>query len=353
MALLVDIKKKLNGFNLDIGFETGEGVLGILGQSGCGKSMTLRCIAGIDIPDSGRIILNGRTLFDSEKGINLPARDRRIGFLFQNYALFPHMTVEQNIGFALETLPPGERMAKVHDKITMMKLGGLENRYPSQLSGGQQQRAALARALAIDPEILLLDEPFSALDEYLRSQMVQQLTELLYEYKGAALFVTHSVEEAYQVCNELIIMNNGRKEAYGNKAELLHNPPSLVAAQVTGCKNISLARVCSKNIVEAVEWGIQLQVEKAIEEISYVGIRANHIRLEEDSEAVNAFDCWPAYTSEMPHRIRIYLCIKKPAAATRDYELVWEVSRDKWMEIKERPLPWRICLRCEKLITIK
>lgn len=211
MELDVNIKKKLQGFKLEVSFKTENGIVGLLGASGSGKSMTLRCIAGLEEPDSGYIELNGRILYDSEKGINLPSRKRKIGFLFQNYALFPHMTVEENIMFGLGKLSHARQSEKVDRIISMMHLTGLEKRYPNQLSGGQQQRVALARALVVEPEALFLDEPFSALDEHLRCHMVNQMTDSLSEYKGVTLFVTHNMEEAYHVCSDLIILSGGEK----------------------------------------------------------------------------------------------------------------------------------------------
>lgn len=352
MELIVDIRKKFKGFNLEIGFEASNGVMGILGASGSGKSMTLRCIAGIETPDSGRIVLNGKVLFDSERNIDISSRERKVGFLFQNYALFPHMTVEQNIGFALGGLSTQQRAEKVRAMITMMKLEELEKRYPSQLSGGQQQRVALARALAVDPEVLLLDEPFSALDEYLRSRMVKQLMDSLSGYAGVTLFVTHNMEEAYRVCRKLIVMHNGRKEACGDKEEIFNRPPSLSAAQVTGCKNISAAKQVSEGIVDAVDWGCMLKAESASGGLSHIGIRANHIRLADDISESNVFDCWPAYTSEAPFRTTVYLSLNKPAAGAEDYQIQWEMSKERWMEIRNKPLPWKISLNPEKLIRI-
>lgn len=230
MELLVDIQKNLAGFELDVKFETGMDTLGLLGASGSGKSMTLRCIAGIETPDCGRIILNGRTLFDSKKGINLPCRKRKLGYLFQNYALFPHMTVEENIGFGLGEKKREDRVAIIREKVKMIKLEGLENRYPNQLSGGQQQRVALARALAIEPEALLLDEPFTALDDYLRSHMVKQLTETLSNYPGVTLFVTHNMDEVYSVCNKLVVLSLGKIEAQGGTEEVFRSHIRLVLA---------------------------------------------------------------------------------------------------------------------------
>ena len=177
MALEVQVAKKLPEFTLDVSFTAGDAPLGILGPSGAGKTMLLRCIAGLERPDHGRITLDGRVLLDTERHIHVPARNRRVGMLFQHYALFPHRTVAENIGFALGHLPRQEREHRVAALSARTHLSGLEDRYPRELSGGEQQRAALARALAIEPEALLLDEPLSALDTHLRSQVEAQLQE--------------------------------------------------------------------------------------------------------------------------------------------------------------------------------
>ncbi len=351
MKLLVDIKKKLKGFQLKVDFEADQDILGILGASGSGKSMTLRCIAGIETPDEGKIILNDRVLFDSERRINLPCQQRKVGFLFQNYALYPHMTVEKNIGFSLSGLSASERMDRVQKAIAMMHLEDLEKRYPSELSGGQQQRVALARALVIEPEVLLLDEPFSALDEYLRNQMVNQLTETLRDYSGVTLFVTHNMEEAYRLCKKIMVIDHGKKEISGDRDEIFMRPTMLPVAQVTGCKNISPAKILPDGRIEAKDWGISLWPAVGSDSISHVGIRANHIRMAEEP-GKNVFEVWPVYTNEAPFRITVYLSRMQPAPDSRDYELQWELSKDRWMELKNRPLPWKVYLNPEKLIYI-
>jgi molybdate transport system permease protein len=224
---------------LDVSFSTNEQVLGLLGASGAGKSMILRCIAGIETPTKGRIVLNGRVLFDSEKGINIPSRDRHIGFLFQNYALFPHLSVAQNIAFGL---PKGTSALtikqQVEAQLAAMQLQGYAERYPRELSGGQQQRVALARALASQPEALLLDEPFSALDTHLRSQLEQQLITSVETYQGVTLFVTHNLEEAYRVCQDLLVMERGKAIAYSSKQNIFERPNTVSVAQLTGLQEL-------------------------------------------------------------------------------------------------------------------
>ena len=178
MSLIVDITRRLGSFTLDAQFEAENGVTCLLGASGCGKSFTLKCIAGIERPDRGHIELDGAVLFDSEKHINLPPQKRQVGYLFQNYALFPNMTVRQNI--------------------------------LCQLSGGQQQRTALARILVSEPRLLMLDEPFSALDAHLRDSLKIELRDMLQTYGREVLMVTHSREEAYNMSRKIAVMDRGK-----------------------------------------------------------------------------------------------------------------------------------------------
>ena len=205
MSLYVDIKKNLGSFVLETKFEADGGVTGILGASGCGKSMTLRCIAGILKPDAGRIELDGRVFFDSEKKINLKPQQRHVGLLFQNYALFPNMTVWQNLMAALLPYEKEKSRAASSVRLVIKKfaLDGLEKRKPGQLSGGQQQRVALARIFLSKPQVLLLDEPFSALDDFLKWKLELELSDLLEEFSGSTLFVSHSREEIYRLCDHV------------------------------------------------------------------------------------------------------------------------------------------------------
>lgn len=349
MSLLVDIQKKLDGFILDVNFYSEGDATGLLGASGSGKSMTLRCIAGIEKPDKGKIVLNGRVLYDSENDINIPSRQRKVGFLFQNYALFPNMTVEENIAFAIEKLPKKERKKIVNEKIKMMKLDGLEKRYPFQLSGGQQQRVALARALAIEPEILLLDEPFSALDEHLRNLLSKQLIDTLSNYEGIALFVTHNMEEAYRICNELVVLENGNVEARGHKDEIFNKPPTMTAAKLTGCKNFSEVKYISSNQAEA--WGVNLIFDEILNEnMTHVGIRAHYIKLATENDVVNVFEAWPSSISEAPFKVTVYLSLGHQSNNIDDFQLQWIITKEEWNELKDKPYPWKICLDPKKLL---
>ena len=233
--LQVRIKKKLGNFLLDVDFSMDGGIFAILGASGCGKSMTLKCIAGIERPDEGRIVLNDRVLFDSAKRINLPPQKRKVGYMFQDYALFPTMNVVQNIQAGMGRKPDPK---KVREYITGFQLGGLEHHMPDQLSGGQKQRVAMARMLAAEPEVLLLDEPFAALDSYLKWKMEQQMLELLQKVQTPVLFVSHSRDEVYRLCDTVSCIHQGRMEVIEPVKEFFRNPKTKTAALLSGCKNI-------------------------------------------------------------------------------------------------------------------
>ncbi|OEG00240.1 molybdenum ABC transporter ATP-binding protein [Vulcanibacillus modesticaldus] len=235
----VSCKKQVDDFLLDISFKFNNGILGILGPSGSGKSLTLQCIAGLITPDSGHISLNSRTLFNSHEKINIPTRLRKIGYMFQNYALFPHLNVAENIAFGIRHLKKNQRQVLVNNMLNKMKLSNYANYYPSQLSGGQQQRVALARTLITEPEILLLDEPFSALDSHIKHLLEQELLEIIKNnFSGIVLFVTHNIEEAYRLADQILILSDGKTIQLADKKEVIYHPTSLVTARLTGCKNI-------------------------------------------------------------------------------------------------------------------
>lgn len=357
--LAIAISHQIANFSLNVNCAANQKPLGVLGASGSGKSMTLRCIAGLETPTSGYIALNGRVLFDSERQINLPSQQRQVGFLFQNYALFPHLTVVENIAFGLYGLPKTERTKRVVQHISLMQLQGLERRYPHQLSGGQQQRVALARALAIEPQILLLDEPFSALDTHLRSQLEKHLQEILSSYSGVTLFVTHNLEEAYRICQNLVILDAGKVIAQGPKAEILERPTTFAVAQLTGCKNFSQAERVGTQTIRAVDWHCVLHVVEPIpSSVSLVGIRAHHIKLmtavgqsdrERATDDQNIFPCWLAQTSETPHRMTLYLKLHTAPTDEQDYHLQAEVFKEKWLQLKDQPFPWHVSLDALRL----
>ena len=294
MTLFVDIEKKLDAFTLQAAFEANEGdTLALLGASGAGKSMTLKCIAGLEKPDRGKIILGDRTLFDSEKKINLPPQKRRVGYLFQQYALFPNMTVEQNIRTGARGQPEANRLVK--DAVESMRLSGLEHRRPGQLSGGQQQRVALARILVSRPEALLLDEPFSALDSFLRWELEMELANTLRDFKGPAVFVSHSREEVFRLCKKVCVLTDGRCEGTESAKELFARPKTRAACLLSGCQNLSEIGNRDGSRFYASDWGVELgaklpQDMGSLSEADYCGVKSRHIRLA-SSEKENIFPC--------------------------------------------------------------
>jgi molybdate transport system permease protein len=354
MALDVQIEKQLPDFQLNVAFSASETPLSILGPSGAGKTMLLRCIAGLEQPGRGRVSLHDRVLFDSDQRIQVPARRRRIGMLFQHYALFPHRTVAENITFGLQDLSREEKAARLSTLIARTHLEGLAGRYPRVLSGGEQQRTALARALAIDPEALLLDEPLSSLDTHLRSQVEAQLQETFAAYRRPTLLVTHNIEEAYRLGEQLLVLSRGKVAAFGPKEEVFRRPPTREVAQLTGCKNFSRATKNADGSVEALDWNCRLRVEQSISKPpAFLGIRAHHIDFLEATPAgapsENVLPCWLVRASETPFRITLYLSLSQPKADISSYDLQAEVFKEKWQRFRSFPYPWHVRLSPDAL----
>ena len=325
MSLYVDIEKRLGGFHLRVKVETDGEVLALLGASGCGKSMTLKCIAGVETPDRGKIVLNGRTLFDSEKKINLPPQKRRVGYLFQQYALFPNMTAAQNITCALRHLPHGEKSARLAELVKTFRLEGLEHLRPAQLSGGQQQRVALARIFASRPEALLLDEPFSALDSYLRWQLELSLMDTLQSYAGDVLFVSHSRDEVYRLCQSVCVLSGGLAEAKMPVRDFMDAPATRAAALLSGCKNVSRARRAGEYAVECLDWGVTLRTAQQVgEDVTFAGYRAHFFDLV-DGPGENVIECRAQRVIDNIFSVIIML---QPANATA--LLRYELPQDVW-----------------------
>ncbi len=234
--LEVAIRARQADFTLDVAWTAGDGVSVLFGPSGSGKTLTLQCLAGLVRPEAGRILADGRTLFDQARGIHIPPQDRRVGYVFQGYALFPHLTVEANVGFGLRRHP--ERARRTAEVIARLGLEGLERRLPRELSGGQRQRVALGRALAIEPSLVLLDEPLSALDLPLRRSLRQELEKILQEWKVPAVLVTHDLSEAYQLGDRVIVYQAGRVLQSAARGELLRHPASEAVARILGFRNV-------------------------------------------------------------------------------------------------------------------
>ena len=233
-------------------------------------------------------------------------------------------------------------------------MSGMENRYPHELSGGQQQRVALARAIAPSPELLLLDEPFSALDTHLRSQLERELMLTLANYRGITLFVGHNLEEVYRVCKNLLVLAEGKPIAFDTKQNIFDRPRNFTVAQLTGCKNFSAAKPISVTLVEAIDWGCTLSVVEPIpKSLVSVGIRAHQLSFVSGCDRENTFACWIASTVETPHRVTLYLKLHSPPNDSQDYHLQAEVFKEKWRAIKDNPFPWYVHLEPIRLILME
>ena len=349
MALEVSIKKEFGEFCLDVSFENHGNCMGILGASGCGKSMTLKCIAGIETPDQGRIVLNGRVLFDSKK-INIAPQKRNVGYMFQNYALFPTMTIEENIGVGIKENKVGRR-AIIHNQIEKFQLKGLEKRYPRQLSGGEQQRVALARILAYNPEIIMLDEPFSALDAYLKDTLQQELFDTLRHYSGDIIMVSHNRDEIFKFCDTLSVIDQGRVVAGGNTREIFTRPLNVISARLTGCKNISKIQKINDYELQAIDWGIRLKTAEVIrDEIEYVGIRAHRLRPDNNPKADNSMKIELVRFTEAPFEVA-YLV--KNALETDILNIWWLSSKKEFDCVVMEEIPEYLVFPPEELMLLQ
>ncbi len=276
MSLEVAIRKKFDSFTLDVEFSAKDETLGFLGASGCGKSLTMRCIAGIETPDEGRIVVNDRVFFDSERSINLKPQERKTALLFQNYMLFPNLTVEQNVGAGIgKEVSKADRAAMVAAELKRFGLEGFSERYPAQLSGGQQQRVALARMLAARPGILMLDEPFSALDAHLKSVLEQNLVSLFDAFQGTVLYVSHDIDEALRFCDRIAVVESGSIVEAGTGDNLVNRPQSLAGVKLSGCKNATAAQRVDAHRVRLPKWGIQVATADEVQvDVKALGVRA-------------------------------------------------------------------------------
>ena len=336
MELHVDIRKRLGPFKLDVRFDFTGGTMALLGASGSGKSMTLKCIAGIETPDEGQIILNGKALYHSARGICLSPRERGIGYLFQSYALFPNMTARENIEIAAKG-NRARRKAAAEEKIAALYLEGLGDKYPRQLSGGQQQRVALARIFASEPDILLLDEPFAALDSYLKWRIEMDLTDTLKRFGLPALFVSHSRDEVFRMCERVCVINEGRSEPLMTARQLFLSPDTLSSALLSGCKNFSRAKRLGDRRVLALDWGCELRTDRDVpEDIGYIGVRAHFVRPSVSEEGANVIPCRVTRITEELFSAAVML---RPVDAKGDGDyscLRMELGKEEWASLAGR-----------------
>lgn len=293
MSLSVDIAKHFGDFSLEVAFDAGAETLGFLGASGCGKSLTLRCIAGIETPDEGKIVVNDTVFFDKAHGkkarINLAPQQRKTALLFQNYQLFPNLTVEQNVAAGLSPkIDSATRSALINEQLVRFGLEKLAKRYPLQLSGGQQQRVALARMLAAKPGILMLDEPFSALDAHLKSALEQDLQKLFERFEGSILYVSHDIDEAFRFCDRIAVVNEGHLEEIDTKDRIITDPQTLATIRLSGCKNTTEATYIDEHHAFLPKWNITITSTRPLSpEIKYCGMRAKFIEYADDAASLN------------------------------------------------------------------
>ena len=325
MALSVDIQKRLGDFQLNVQFEAEQERLALLGASGCGKSVTLRCIAGILTPDEGQIVLDGVTLFDSAAKIDLPPQKRQVGYLFQQYALFPTMTVRQNIAAAVRDR--SRRQAAAAEKLRQFQLEDVAEKKPWQLSGGQQQRTALARILASEPKAILLDEPFSALDSYLKYQLELELTETLEQFPGTILWVSHDRGEAFRNCRRVCVMERGRSQPVCTLDQLFRAPDTEAAARLSGCKNYADA-IPGDGTITLPAWGITLACGRPVPaDLRRVGIRAHHVRI----AAPGAENTFPCTVVRVVEDVFSSIVLLRPAGAADGAPLLrMELDKELW-----------------------
>lgn len=279
VSLEVNIRKSFPSFALDVEFQASDETLGFLGASGCGKSLTMRCIAGIETPDEGRIVVNGKVFYDSERKINLKPQERKTALLFQNYMLFPNFTAAENVGAGIgRDVPKAERRSIVEAELKRFGLESFANRFPAQLSGGQQQRVALARMLAARPGILMLDEPFSALDAHLKSVLEQNLVSLFDAFHGTVLYVSHDIDEALRFCDRIAVVENGSIMEIETGDDLVNRPKSVAGVKLSGCKNATAAEYVDEHRVRLPKWGVEASTDAPVpRDVVCLGVRAFYL----------------------------------------------------------------------------
>lgn len=343
MNLYVDIEKKIEDFNLKIKIESNENMIALLGASGSGKSLTLKCIAGIVKPDRGIIKINGKILFDSEKKINVSMKDRKIGFLFQNYALFPHMNVEKNLLYGIVDLNKKDSQRMVNDILKKLHLEGFEKKYPSQLSGGQQQRVALGRILCQRPEMIILDEPFSALDNHLKNSVIRNTRQDLAEFCGQILIVTHSIEEAYAMGEDIAIIQSGLLAEIGKKESVLNQPKTIAGARAIGVKNIAKITDLIEGRFFIEDWNFELQNFNDFKIGGYVGIKDEDIEIEkikkgEKFKKAYVVDCIETLNANIVYfsigKSELRAKVKKEIVLKKGEEIYFSLDNSKLLYLK-------------------
>lgn len=346
--LYADIHRRIGEFDLNVLIESDADRVGVLGESGSGKSMTLRSIAGIESVDSGHIEVDGRVLYDSSEKTDLKPQKRNVGYMFQNYALFPTMSVLKNVMAGLGRASE-ENRSKAVDMLRRFRMDGFEDRLPGELSGGQQQRVALARIMVTEPDLILLDEPFSALDSYLRDRMQVEMLEMLEDYTGQVVMVSHSRDELYRFSNELFVLSKGSIIRHGETKSVFREPDNAIAARLTGCKNFSSAKVVDDHTIEAADWGVTLKLDRVIPaDITSIGYRAHNFSPVYGEKQENCIRFDLMRVDDLPFEKNYY--IRTPDI---NAPLCWFVQGEEQRTLEKRGLPDYLRIEEEHILLLK
>ena len=341
MGLSIHVEKMLEDFHLKIDLEIESGIVGLLGYSGSGKTMTLKMIAGIVKPDKGQIILNGKVLFDSEKGVHLKPQQRNVGLMFQSYALFNEMNVYKNITLAMKGTKE-ENRKQAQKYLELLEIEHLKDKKPAQLSGGQKQRVALARLLVQKPDILLLDEPFSALDNHLKFKIESQFKKALDTFPGIVLYVSHNRQEIYRYCTQTAVIFDGQVEEFMETQRLFEACTTQAGAKLTGCRNIAKCHWISEREVEVEGWGLRLYAPFREEVFDYIGLRESYFSLKKEVLEPFTIPVSLKQRIKMPDKIKLELwTLEKEkiivTCSLKQYEAIEEILESQHFGLKISP----------------
>ena len=355
-GLAVEISQLLPRFNLQIAFNTERKVIGLLGNKGLGNYLTIRSLAGLEPKTQGHILLNGKVLLDSQTRLNVPPHKRPIAMVFKKYALFPHLTVTENIAFGLQKLTREARTEEIAFYVTIFKLEGYEKLYPEQLSNVEKQRLAFARAIATQPEVLLLDEPFFDLDSYGQEQGSNALARAMRDYAGITLITSNRIDTLYPLCERLLVISEGLILHDGSREKVFQHPLAYTVAQLTGCQNITRYQYVDRHTVKALDWNCLLTIHENPEATTgYIGIRANHIIFVPNTVSTkeNIFPCWLLSFHTSPEYITLHVRLNAALSEAQDQTIEVRVDKKLWEALQTHPQPWQVFLNTQHLMILK